>query len=172
MDDRKYLLEAFLEAEQARDEGTYPIGAVIVDSDGTIISRGRNRVFSSSDTTAHAEVDAIRRAGSAMLDIENKKFLKKDYTLYTTCEPCPMCSCTILLSFSIKKVVWAATDMEIGAMRKFKEGPHFLDRFNKISFDAAPFRDLEIRQRKMLAEWSIKRGYLDTPWQYNNEIKT
>ncbi|WP_156043211.1 nucleoside deaminase [Paenibacillus sp. UNC451MF] len=170
MDDRKFLLEAFLEAEQAKDEGTYPIGAVIVDSEGTIISRGRNRVFSSCDTTAHAEVDAIRRAGSSMVDIENKKFLKKNYTLYTTCEPCPMCSCTILLSFNIKRVVWAANDVEIGAMRKFKEGPHFLNRFNKISIEAAPFKDLEIRQRTMLAEWFIRRGYPDTSWQYNNEI--
>jgi tRNA(adenine34) deaminase len=167
-DDLKYLLEAFIEAEIAKVKGTYPIGAVIVDSDGMIISRGRNSVFSESDTTAHAEVDAIRNAGPTMLDIENKKFLKKGYTLYTTCEPCPMCSCTIMLSFNIKRVVWAANDIEMGAMRKFKEGPHFLDRFSKISFEAAPYRDLEIRQRKMLAEWFIKRGFLDTHWQYNN----
>lgn len=161
-----------MEAEKAKDEGTYPIGAIIVDSDGVIISRGRNRVFSEADTTAHAEVDAIRNAGSTMVDLENKKLLKRSYTLYTTCEPCPMCSCTILLSFSIKRVVWAANDMEIGAMRKFKEGPHFLDRFNKISFDAAPFRDLEIRQRKMLAEWSSQRGYLDNHWQNDMETLT
>lgn len=169
-DDHKYLLEAFIEAEIAKDEGTYPIGAVIVDSDGLIISRGRNRVFSGADTTAHAEVDAIRNAGPTMLDIENKKFLKKDYTLYTTCEPCPMCSCTILLSFNIKRVVWAANDIEMGAMRKFKEGPHFLERFSKISCEAAPYRDLEIRQREMLAEWSINRGYVDTHWQNKTEF--
>ncbi|MBP1989810.1 nucleoside deaminase [Paenibacillus eucommiae] len=170
LDDRKYLLEAFVEAEKSKEEGTYPIGAVIVNSAGVIISRGRNRVFSDCDTTAHAEVDAIRKSGLAMLDPENKKFLKENFTLYTTCEPCPMCSCTILLCFSIYRVVWAADDNQIGAMRKFKEGPHFLDKFNKISCEAAPFRDLEVRQRKMMADWSIGRGYTDTTWQHDNEI--
>lgn len=171
IDDRKYLLEAFKEAEKSKEEGTYPIGAVIVNSEGKIISRGRNRVFSDCDTTAHAEVDAIRKSGLAMLDLDNKRFLKNDFTLYTTCEPCPMCSCSILLCFSIKRVVWAANDKEMGAMRKFKEGPHFLERFNTISYEAAPFRDLEVRQRKMMAEWSISRGFKDTPWQYDNEIE-
>ncbi|MGQ7887352.1 nucleoside deaminase [Paenibacillus sp. WC2504] len=169
LDDRKFLLEAFLEAEKAKEAGTYPIGAVIVDSDGKMISRGHNKVFTQIDTTAHAEVDAIRNAGAKMLDAETKKFLKKSYTLYTTCEPCPMCSCTILLTFSINRVVWAANDRDMGAMRKFVEGPHFQDRFSKISIEAAPYRDLEIRQRKMLAEWSIKRGYIDTHWQHHND---
>jgi tRNA(adenine34) deaminase len=167
--DRKFLLEAFTEADKAKDEGTYPIGVVIVDSEGTIISRGRNRVFSEADTTAHAEVDAIRKAGSTMLDIKNKKFLKKGYTLYSTCEPCPMCTCTILLSFSIDRVVWAANDVGMGAMRKFSGGPHFLERFSKILIESAPYRDLEIRQRKMLAEFFIERGYVDTEWQYHND---
>lgn len=39
------LLLAFEEAEKARDEGTFPIGAIIVDADGSVVSRGRNRVF-------------------------------------------------------------------------------------------------------------------------------
>ncbi|MFE5317720.1 nucleoside deaminase [Paenibacillus sp. NPDC056579] len=164
-DDRKYLLEAFMEAEKSKVEGTYPIGAVIVDSDGIIVSRGRNRVFSESDTTAHAEVDAIRNAGPAMLDIDNLKFLKKGFTLYTTCEPCPMCTCTILLSFSIARVVWAANDPEMGAMRKFKAGPHFQERFDKISYEAAPYRDLELRQREMLSDWYGQRGYSNSHWQ-------
>ncbi|MEK8127740.1 nucleoside deaminase [Paenibacillus filicis] len=170
IDDRTYLLEAFLEAEKAKEEGTYPIGAVIVDEEGRILSRGRNRVFSKGDTTAHAEVDAIRQCGTEMLDLTQKKFIKANYTLYTTCEPCPMCTCTILLCFSIKRVVWAANDEDMGAMRKFKEGPHFLDRFDQISYVAAPFRDLEKKQRKMLAEWTLSRGYTDTYWRDDQEI--
>ncbi|WP_423227587.1 type II toxin-antitoxin system RelE/ParE family toxin [Paenibacillus filicis] len=47
----EYLLLAFEEAEKARDEGSFPIGAVIVDSNGEIISQGRNRVFSSCDSS-------------------------------------------------------------------------------------------------------------------------
>jgi tRNA(adenine34) deaminase len=79
----EYLLLAFEEAEKAKDEGTFPIGAVIVDSEGTIISRGRNRVFSNCDSTAHAEVDAIRKAGHKILNVESKKFIDNNgLTLY------------------------------------------------------------------------------------------
>ena len=62
-----------------------PFGAVIV-KDGEIIARGFNKVTSTNDPTAHAEVVAIREAceklGTFQLD---------DCELYTSCEPCPMC---------------------------------------------------------------------------------
>ncbi|MDQ0917022.1 nucleoside deaminase [Paenibacillus sp. V4I5] len=168
----EYLLLAFEEAEKAKDEGTFPIGAVIVDSDGNVVSRGRNRVFSSCDSTSHAEVDAIRKAGHKILNLESKKFVVNNgLTLYTTCEPCPMCTGTIVLSM-IKRVVWAANDADIGAFKKFKEGtsllPIYNDLFSDIEIVAAPYLDLELRQREMLAEWNINRGYTDTHW--NNEL--
>ncbi|ANE46528.1 dCMP deaminase [Paenibacillus swuensis] len=168
----EYLLLAFEEAQKAKEEGTFPIGAVIVDSNGTVVSRGRNRVFSSCDSTSHAEVDAIRKAGHKILDVESKKFIANNgLTLYTTCEPCPMCTGTIVLSL-IKKVVWAANDADIGAFKKFKEGtsqlPIYNDLFNDIEIVAAPYSDLEIRQRQMLAEWNNNRGYTDTHW--NKEL--
>ncbi|UHA71756.1 nucleoside deaminase [Paenibacillus sp. 481] len=158
------LLLAFEEAELAKAEGTYPIGAVIVDSNGQVVSRGRNRVFSECDCTAHAEVDAIRKAGNKLLDLQAKRFIKNDLTIYTTCEPCPMCTCTILLS-GIKKVVWAANDNEYGAMSKMKDGPHFLKQFNTITYIAAPYLDLENRQRSLLEEWNKSRGMENTEWQ-------
>lgn len=168
----EYLLLAFEEAEKAKDEGTFPIGAVIVDSKGTIVSRGRNRVFSNCDSTAHAEVDAIRKAGHKILNVESKKFIANNgLTLYTTCEPCPMCTGTIVLSL-IKKVVWAANDADIGAFKKFKEAtselPIYNDLFRDIEIVAAPYVDLEFRQRQMLAEWNNNRGYTDTHW--NQEL--
>lgn len=62
-----------------------PFGAVVV-KDGQIIGRGNNRVTSTNDPTAHAEVvairDACRHLGSFQLD---------GCTIYTSCEPCPMC---------------------------------------------------------------------------------
>lgn len=158
------LLIAFEEAELAQSEGTYPIGSVIVDSKGNVISRGRNRVFSECDCTAHAEVDAIRKAGTNLLDLSGKRFIKNDFTLYTTCEPCPMCTCTILMS-GIKKVVWAANDDEYGAIRRMKDGPHFIEQFNTITYLAAPYLELENRQRKMLADWNTSRGILNTSWE-------
>lgn len=167
--DYEYLLLAFEEAVRARDEGTFPIGAVIVDADGNVVSRGRNQVFSDYDSTAHAEVDAIRKAGHLIVNPANKKFIPNNgLTLYTTCEPCPMCTGTIVLSL-IKRVVWAANDEEIGAFRRFKEAGSPLPVYDEIMSDidiaAAPYPDLEQRQREMLAEWNIDRGYTDTHWR-------
>jgi len=164
LSDYEYLVLALEEADQAFIEGTYPIGAVIVDEDGDVVSKGRNRVFSECDPIAHAEVDAIRRAGKHLLDLDRKRFTKNNLTLYTTCEPCPMCSCTILMS-GIKRIVWAADDEEYGGLRRFKEGPHFIHMFDTLSCVAAPYLDLENRQRAMLAKWNISRGLLNTEWE-------
>jgi len=62
-----------------------PFGAVVV-KDGEIIARGFNNVLSSNDPTAHAEVDAIRKACKAL-----DTFQLTGCELYTSCEPCPMC---------------------------------------------------------------------------------
>ena len=65
--------------------GGGPFGAVVV-KDGRIIAEGANRVTSTNDPTAHAEVVAIREACRALGD-----FQLAGCDLYTTCEPCPMC---------------------------------------------------------------------------------
>lgn len=62
-----------------------PFGAVIV-KDGSIIAEGVNRVTSTSDPTAHAEVVAIREACAKL-----GTFTLKGCEIYTSCEPCPMC---------------------------------------------------------------------------------
>ncbi|SIT76308.1 tRNA(Arg) A34 adenosine deaminase TadA [Pontibacter indicus] len=62
-----------------------PFGAVVV-RDGEIIARGYNNVLATNDPTAHAEVDAIRKACQAL-----GTFQLTDCELYTSCEPCPMC---------------------------------------------------------------------------------
>ncbi|WP_299701081.1 nucleoside deaminase [uncultured Pontibacter sp.] len=62
-----------------------PFGAVVVRN-GEIIARGYNNVLATNDPTAHAEVDAIRKACQAL-----GNFQLTDCELYTSCEPCPMC---------------------------------------------------------------------------------
>lgn len=62
-----------------------PFGAVVVRN-GQIIARGYNNVLATNDPTAHAEVDAIRKACQAL-----GNFQLTDCELYTSCEPCPMC---------------------------------------------------------------------------------
>jgi len=62
-----------------------PFGAVIV-KDGAVIARANNQVISTNDPTAHAEIQAIRAACEAL-----GTFQLTGCTLYTSCEPCPMC---------------------------------------------------------------------------------
>ena len=78
------------EAIQLAEEGMRasrggPFGCVIV-REGKVVGRGNNRVTSTNDPTAHAEVTAIRHACA-----ELKTFQLADCELYTSCEPCPMC---------------------------------------------------------------------------------
>lgn len=79
-----------------------PFGAVIV-KDGKIIGEGWNKVTSSNDPTAHAEVVAIRNA------CENAKDFNLDGAeIYTSCEPCPMCLSAIYWA-RIGKIYYANT---------------------------------------------------------------
>jgi guanine deaminase len=66
-----------------------PFGCVIV-RDGTVVARGNNRVTSTCDPTAHAEVVAIREACASL-----RTFDLSGCQLYTSCEPCPMCLAAI-----------------------------------------------------------------------------
>ena len=84
--DRSHMARAIqLSIENVASGQGGPFGAVIVKG-GRIIAEGVNRVSSSNDPTAHAEVVAIREACSVL-----RSFELKDCELYTSCEPCPMC---------------------------------------------------------------------------------
>ncbi|MFD2998813.1 nucleoside deaminase [Pontibacter toksunensis] len=87
MKDRKeFMREAIRLSVEKMEEGFGgPFGAVVVRN-GEIVSRGFNNVLASNDPTAHAEVDAIRKASTAL-----SSFDLSDCDLYTSCEPCPMC---------------------------------------------------------------------------------
>ncbi|TXK44882.1 nucleoside deaminase [Pontibacter qinzhouensis] len=85
-DQEEFMREAIrLSIEKMKAGFGGPFGAVVV-RDGQIIARGYNNVLSSNDPTAHAEVDAIRKACQAL-----GTFQLTDCDLYTSCEPCPMC---------------------------------------------------------------------------------
>jgi len=86
----KFLHEAIrLSIEKMECGEGGPFGAVIV-KDGAIVGRGWNRVSPTNDPTAHAEIMAIREA-CRNLDT----FSLKGCTIYSSCEPCPMCLCAI-----------------------------------------------------------------------------
>lgn len=85
---------ALSEANMRTNHGG-PFGAVIVRDD-RIIAEGCNRVTSSLDPTAHAEIEAIRSACKAL-----GQFQLRDCVIYTSCEPCPMC---------LSAIYWARLD--------------------------------------------------------------
>ncbi|MEO5609286.1 MAG: nucleoside deaminase [Ornithinibacter sp.] len=88
--DLAFLQEAVEIARTNVLEGGGPFGAIIV-ADGAVVARAGNRVTRDNDPTAHAEVLAIREACRQRGD-----FQLRGLTLYSSCEPCPMCMATAL----------------------------------------------------------------------------
>lgn len=86
-----------------------PFGCVVVRR-GEIVGRGRNRVTSANDPTAHAEVTAIRDACARL-----RTFQLADCTLYASCEPCPMCLAAIYWA-RIPEVFFANTRADAAAI--------------------------------------------------------
>lgn len=107
--DIRYMKLALRLAQHAYREKEVPIGAVVVDSEGNIVSTGRNEVEEKHDATAHAEINALKYAAE-----HKKNWRLMDCTLYTTLEPCMMCLGAIQ-SFRIARVVYAAKDLRLGA---------------------------------------------------------
>ncbi len=100
----KYMEQAYLSAKhgiEAKEGG--PFGAVIVDNAGNVVGVGNNRVLKNSDPTAHAEIVAIREACQKLQTND-----LSGCTLYTTCEPCPMCLSAIVWA-NIKKFYFGCT---------------------------------------------------------------
>ena len=99
-----YLMEANREAAASRASGNTPFGAVLVNAEGEIVLRQGNAEHDLHDATAHAEFVLASRA--------SRRF-DKDYlwncTLYTTCEPCPMCTGGIYWA-NIGKIVYGITE--------------------------------------------------------------
>ena len=83
--DREFMREAIRLADESVRRGGGPFGAVIV-KDGTIIAGSANSVTIDQDPTAHAEVNTIREACRRL-----GTFDLTGCTIYTSCEPCPMC---------------------------------------------------------------------------------
>jgi tRNA(Arg) A34 adenosine deaminase TadA len=99
--DKLFLLRAVEIAGNGIQNGGGPFGAV-VSKEGKIISEAYNRVVLTNDPTAHAEILAIRQAASFL-----KSHELGECTLYSSCEPCPMCLGAIYWA-GIKKVVYAS----------------------------------------------------------------
>jgi tRNA(Arg) A34 adenosine deaminase TadA len=107
--DRKFLRQAISLADEKSRGGRHgPFGAVVVRA-GRVVGRGWNRVVAQADPTAHAEIVAIRAASRRL-----RTHVLTGCTLYTSCEPCPMCLAAIYWA-RIERVVFAATRHDAAA---------------------------------------------------------
>ena len=102
----RQAIDLAIEKMRAGEGG--PFGAIIV-RDGQIVGRGWNRVTSTNDPTAHAEVNAIRNACQLL-----NTFSLNGCAIYCSCQPCPMCHCALLWA-RIDDIFYAATAADAAA---------------------------------------------------------
>lgn len=113
----KYMQMALAEAHRAAERGEVPIGAVVV-AGGRTIARAHNLTETLGDVTAHAEMQALTAAASAL----GGKYLDK-CTLYVTVEPCPMCAAALRWA-QLGTLVYGAPDTKRGYTTVSKELLH------------------------------------------------
>ena len=104
------MQQAIAIAHEVKSFGDVPVGALIVNEAGKILSSGKNEREKDNDPTAHAEILAIRRAGEKL-----GSWRLDDLTLIVTLEPCVMCAGAILQS-RLKRLVFGAFDQKAGAV--------------------------------------------------------
>ena len=148
-DHEHFMRLAIEEAAKGGAEGNSAVGSVIV-RDGNVIAAGRNLVTSANDPTAHAETVALREAGAAQGDPD-----MTGCTLYTTFQPCPMCSGALIVSGIATLVMGARPNPGEG-----RYGPYSMERLfeqagSKIEIvNGVLTREcLEVRQ-----EWDAKNA--------------
>lgn len=106
--DRTWMTRALALARRAQSAGEVPVGAVVVRDD-ELLGEGWNHPISAHDTTAHAEIQAIRAAGQRL-----GNYRLTGCTLYVTLEPCAMCA-GAMIHARIRRLVFGAADPKTGA---------------------------------------------------------
>jgi len=138
---KKFMRKAIALSIENIQNGGGPFGAIIV-KDGKIVATGVNRVTANTDPTAHAEVNAIRKA--------SKKLGTYDLSgceIYTSCEPCPMC---------LGAVYWAHLDkMYFGNSKTDAKNIGFDDSFIYDEMELKP-ENRQVKTIQLLPEEAIK----------------
>lgn len=126
--DREFMQKAIDKSLESIKKGGGPFGAVIV-KDGKIIAEESNSVVPGHDPTAHAEVNAIRKACQVL-----GTHILKGCTIYTSCEPCPMC---------LGAIYWSRLDKIF--MANTKEDAKNIDFDDSFIYDEIKKDDLKTR---------------------------
>ena len=110
-EDEKYMWRCIQLSEKAFESGDNPFGCVIAGKNGIVVE-ARNKI-KENDTTNHAEILAMRAA---------QKLLKtsdlSEYTIYSNCEPCPMCA-FMMRELKFKCVVFSVLSLQMGGYSKW-----------------------------------------------------
>ena len=149
-DDKAFLDRAVaLSAERMRAGRGGPFGAVIVRA-GVVIAEGWNEVTTANDPTAHAEVVAIRRACEAA-----GSFSLKGATIYSSCEPCPMCLASIYWA-RLDRLVFANSRQQAAAIG-FDDAAIYDEVAKPIAERSIPtFHQPSAGASAVFAEWDAK----------------
>jgi len=145
---KEFLMrEALVQAKKALKKGEVPIGAVVVLGD-KIIGRGYNQPITTKDPTAHAEIIALKEASNRL-----DNYRLNEAIIYTTLEPCLMCS-GALVHARIKKVIFAAQDTKSGVV--VNNGGLIQSEFlnHKVSFEGGI---LEKQASKLLKDFFLEK---------------
>ncbi len=124
---KKWMSRVLELAKIAGDAGEVPVGAVIVNSDGQLITEAQNRRERDFDPTAHAEILALRQAGVIL-----RNWHLNQCTLYVNLEPCPMCTGAILQA-RIGLLVYGADDPKTGTIRTVANFPDSVFSHHRLS---------------------------------------
>ncbi|MFF5114424.1 nucleoside deaminase [Streptosporangium sp. NPDC000509] len=117
-DDEKHLRRAIELAAGARATGDAPFGSLLVGPDGTILAEDHNTVLSDRDISAHPELKLARWAAR-----ELTPDVAAATTMYTSCQPCPMCAGAIERS-GLGRVVFALSNEQLASLKPVGGWPH------------------------------------------------
>jgi tRNA(adenine34) deaminase len=138
------MQQAIVIANEVKSSGDVPVGALIVNEAGEILSSGKNEREKDNDPTAHAEILAIRRAGKKL-----DSWRLDDLTLIVTLEPCVMCAGAILQS-RLKRLVFGAFDQKTGAVGSSLDVIRDVRALSKVEVVSGVF---EIECAKLLTDF-------------------
>ena len=145
---KEFLMrEALVQAKKALKKGEVPIGAVVVLGD-EIIGRGYNQPITTRDPTAHAEIIALKEASNRL-----DNYRLNEAIIYTTLEPCLMCS-GALVHARIKKIIFAAQDTKSGVVVNNGGLIHSEFLNHKVSFEGGI---LEKEASKLLKDFFLEK---------------
>ncbi|NMG21567.1 tRNA adenosine(34) deaminase TadA [Brasilonema bromeliae] len=147
---RQWMSRALELAQIAGDADEVPVGAVVIDSSGSLIAEGENRKERDKDPTAHAEIIAIKAAAQKL-----RTWRLNECTLYVTLEPCPMCAGAIVQA-RIRLLVYGVDDPKTGAIRTVVNIPDSAASNHRLRVIGGI---LESSCRQQLQAWFVNRRH-------------